>query len=1588
MTTLTNPSKPVKTRSSGRARVALLALAAAAACAPALTSAATIPAAHVYHNHMPNFWPFYGVDVNATYNATAVGAPIRYDYDGQVINLKNSPPAGYSYYLPAALGGTIMPHDDLVSYYTPDAKTGAYQWWPQTVAGEVKSYSGGSGQIHVTMSGAVVNNVNSLENLQNVPGYTNPSWGSSWQSSFTGLPTTNGYRTLDLIHFTGHHSMGPLVGPDYFLKDLIFHGATLSQSYFLGSTYQSSKGFFPTELGFSERLIPTLAKLGVQWSVMGNNHFSRTLKDYPYASYDPTGDTLVSPPNRADLQNTSSVGSWVANGMDHEQQVIVNKFPFGSTPHWVRAVDPATGAVSQIAGIPVSQNGSWAEGWDGSTTVDEYAPYTSIEPRQFYVIAHDGDNSGGRSGSLDTWRAGYNTTCTGNGYCQGIDEYLKAHPIPATDVQHVQDGSWVDTRDSSSDPTWYHWHLPFMIWNGQFSTFNTTTGMNLAPKKNLKGVAEGATVSFEYGWHYLERNFALLQAALNYAKTAEQIWLDGHPSYWSPTTTADNQVTYPGNQLNPWMMSFPVKGNPAADYAGGANPAELAWYFLLPAMDSGFGYYDENKDDDVKPTLAFNNSLAFSKPYVTTNIAQDRTGPSIWWPQRYPYNPGSVNGSKAEGWTVQHYSKDFAIYTYGYDVSGIATAKVMIRTHASNSIDASDDTYKVYDPASMVGKTGLSITPANVSAWTAYPMTKRDLTPVMNGVDWIQPTKSTLQVLPAQAIGDLYYAYLSNYRNQLLDYYVEMTDTLGNVTKSEIQQVFVGAGTYTATTTGSGYVEDVNGTVQGVYPFLVVDTTAPTVPGTPTASAVTDRSLALSWTASTDNVGVASYQVFRNGTMVGTSATNSYADSGLTASTAYTYQVLAMDAAGNQSAKSSTLSVTTQVPDTIAPTAPGAPVAGTITPSTVALSWTAATDNYGVASYQVLRNGTVVGTTTTLTYTDTGLSPSTAYTYTVKALDAAGNVSPASGSTPVTTQAGNIATVYYKIPSGWTTVDIHFAPTGGTWTTVPGVPMSAACSGFDVYTINLAAATGAAVVFNNGSGTWDNNSGKNYAVGTGISAVVNGAVSSGTNPCSVDTQAPTVPTAVTAAAMDSNTVTVSWTASTDNVGVTGYKVLRGGTQVGTATTGTSYTDSTVAANTTYSYTVQAYDAAGNVSAASSAASVTTPQKVDTTPPTVPSNLVSSNVTATTATVSWTASTDDTAVATYLVFRNGTQIASTAATSWSDSGLTASTTYTYTVKAQDAVGNTSAASTALPVTTTAVGGNSATVYYKYPTTWTTVNIHYAPNGGSWTAVPGVLMDAACTNWKMKVISLGSSTGLAVTFNNGSGTWDNNSGKNYALGTGISVVNNGVVTTGSSPCVADTTPPSVPASLVKGVVTATSVSLSWTASTDNVGVTGYRVFRNGVQIGTTASTSFTDTGVSASTTYSYTVVAYDDAGNVSAASSALSVTTAAPGCAVQFTIANANTVVGQNLYVVGNQTVLGNWTPASGYALTIQGSGANVPWTGTVTLPAGTAIQYKYVKWNGSTAVWESNQSTSSGNREMTTSATCTGTATQNDGNFKN
>ena len=189
------------------------------------------------------------------------------------------------------------------------------------------------------------------------------------------------------------------------------------------------------------------------------------------------------------------------------------------------------------------------------------------------------------------------------------------------------------------------------------------------------------------------------------------------------------------------------------------------------------------------------------------------------------------------------------------------------------------------------------------------------------------------------------------------------------------------------------------------------DTTAPTAPGALTATAASGTQLNLSWTASTDNVGVTGYKVERctgNGCtsfaqIAGVTAT-SFSDSGLLGGTTYGYRVRATDAAGNLSAYSNTsYGVTTGTADTQAPSAPSGLTAMASSSSQIGLTWTASTDNVGVTGYRIERcsgasctSFAQVGTTSSAsatTYTSSGLTASTSYRFRVRATDAAENLS-------------------------------------------------------------------------------------------------------------------------------------------------------------------------------------------------------------------------------------------------------------------------------------------------------------------------------------------------------------------------------------------------------------------------------------------------------------------------------------------------------------------------------------------------------------------------------------------------------------------
>jgi len=372
------------------------------------------------------------------------------------------------------------------------------------------------------------------------------------------------------------------------------------------------------------------------------------------------------------------------------------------------------------------------------------------------------------------------------------------------------------------------------------------------------------------------------------------------------------------------------------------------------------------------------------------------------------------------------------------------------------------------------------------------------------------------------------------------------------------------------------------------------DELPPTMPGNFTATASSASQINLNWTASTDNKGVTGYYLTRcQGSscgprvLLGVSPTN-YSSTGLTSGATYSYQLLARDAAGNES-DTAFASATTL--DNVPPTGPSSLSATPQAGSVINLTWPPATDAGGISSYQVIGCAgsscsplTFIGSTAGTSFNVTGVASATPYSFQVRALD----VSQNPGSyTPVTTVT------------------------------------------------------------------------------------------------SLDITPPSPPSSLTATPAPSGTqIDLGWPAASDNVGVSGYLVERC-TGVGCnsfaqiANIGsTSYSSTGLTSGTSYSFRVRAYDLASNTSNPSPVATATPP---DSTPPTGPNSLTATAASTTQINLSWPAATDNGGVAGYQIEKctgaqcgNFALLATTTSTSYSVTGLVSGTSYTFKVRAYDAV----------------------------------------------------------------------------------------------------------------------------------------------------------------------------------------------------------------------------------------------------------------------------------------------------------------------------
>lgn len=407
------------------------------------------------------------------------------------------------------------------------------------------------------------------------------------------------------------------------------------------------------------------------------------------------------------------------------------------------------------------------------------------------------------------------------------------------------------------------------------------------------------------------------------------------------------------------------------------------------------------------------------------------------------------------------------------------------------------------------------------------------------------------------------------------------------------------------------------------------DTTPPSWASPSTALSatnVTGSSVTLQWTAATDNVAVAGYQVYRDGSAIGSfvsSPTVTFTDNTVSQYTTYQYKVSAKDTAGNWSTGASqyTNTVTVQTLDTTAPSQ-----VNTVTVQPVSsygvrefdITWNAASDptpGSGVSYYEIYDADTSVllktythSAVTSFTYRTSGLgyTPNTVHRYYIKAVDNSGNISTGNtfqGTTDPDTLAPNAVNTLTAVAESSSRIRLQWDKVTDDW-------------GIAHYWVYRNSALAQQINYdpNLGSYTWSDNGlnpNTNYSyyvqpvdIYGNVQTVGNNTSQATTLP--VDTQPPTQPANLSATVVGTSAIDLTWTASTDNVGVAGYYVYQsvsGGAYNYRATAaGTSYSDTGLTQNTTYGYYVKAFDEAGNVSAQSNTAVGTT--QADSSPPTV------------------------------------------------------------------------------------------------------------------------------------------------------------------------------------------------------------------------------------------------------------------------------------------------------------------------------------------------------------------------------------------------
>jgi len=687
-----------------------------------------------WHLHQPIYWPEWNGNGSQTER-------IQYAWDSIV--LKSSQTYGT---------GVEHPENNLTDIFGTSDRVAAYQSRPRDALAGINSAAG----FAMSYSGSLIDNVRNL-GANGQLGYSSSWWNGNREAS--GWTTPSGSRRLDLVGFTYHHSLAPLLPKSVFRKELQMFKQAWWKAWNKNSDLSDhSKGYFPTEMAFSRHLVDVLADEGYEWAIVASHHLSRTCPTYfNYANPTGTYNIYSSPPNRADLLGPSPTTGWWYSE-PNPGNAAWNVAPHAYQLHRVKYVNPATGAEKSLLVVPSDDVLSYRYGYanEGISKIQTYiAPFATNASRPVIVMpATDGDNAWG--GGYDSWMTAtpqYINDSLSAGYkAASVQDFVNAYGAAAP-YAHVEDGAWIFPEMDYGSPYFLKWIEPPVKDNGS----------NNYPNTKIDLETPGFALKF---WSY-----APLMAGANWCETAEQI------------------LTGLGGSVQAWKIQAPYDWD--GSYTS-PNVVERAWHIYLGGLDSGFNYYGGlGNDDEVKPSLATKRAIDLLQSFMSTNLANDQTPPTVLKPQRFPYNPGAYTfgwfnsyGSGTNAAFLKKMRSEFYIWTHAYDVSGITSIVAKVRLDGDGVNSMANNQNETYAGG------------ADVGAWVALPMTKRTLPKTQSELNAAANNSQINYFITSDEIADYYFvkitdANLSGFRGKLLDYYVEACDARGNRHQSEIQHVFV-----------------------------------------------------------------------------------------------------------------------------------------------------------------------------------------------------------------------------------------------------------------------------------------------------------------------------------------------------------------------------------------------------------------------------------------------------------------------------------------------------------------------------------------------------------------------------------------------------------------------------------------------------------------------------------------------------------------------------------------------------------------------------------------------------------------------------